>query len=281
MIPEAAQLKHLIGSSSAKAKVLAVTSGKGGVGKSNISSNLAICLAASQKRVLLMDADFSLGNLDVLMNIHSKYNIWHMLNGNKSLEDIIHIGPADVKLVCGASGIEELANLTPFHQKRLVTELGKLQQDNDTIIIDTAAGISKSVVGFCLAADQTLVVTTPEASAMTDAYAMIKVLAAHNYTGKISLLVNMACSLAEGRKVYQQMANVSKQFLDIVIYDAGIIKKTDHIVAAVKKRKPVVLAYPKAPVTKSFVALASKLGSSWALQQDETGFLNKIVNWFF
>ena len=191
------------------------------------------------------------------------------------------MGPADVGVICGASGLEDLANMSEFHRQRLLSELGKLQEDNDTIIVDTAAGISKSVVGFCLASDQTLVVTTPEAAAMTDAYAMIKVLTGHRYQGKISLLVNMANSNAEGRKIYQQMANVAKQFLNTTIYDAGVLLKNEHLLSAIRQRKPVVLAYPKSGITASIMSLASKLGNSSALQQNNKGFFNKIADWFF
>jgi flagellar biosynthesis protein FlhG len=278
---QAVKIQQLIKNKPRRAKVLAVTSGKGGVGKTNISTNLAICLASTQKKVLLVDADFSLGNVDVVMNITSKYNIWHMLSGRKRLEEIIHIGPADVSVISGASGIEDLANMSKFHRERLLSELERLQDDNDTIIVDTAAGISKSVVAFCLAADQTLVVTTPEATAMTDAYAMIKVLVSHHYKGQISLIVNMAGSQAEGKKVYHQMASVAKRFLDVTIYDAGVLLRDEQLLSAIRQRKPVVLAYPKSDISASIMSLASKLGTSSARQQSDKGFFYKIVDWFF
>ena len=189
-----------------KAKVLATTSGKGGVGKTNIAANPAICLAASRKKGLLFDADLSLANLDIVIGLNSKYNISHMINGRKSLEDIIHIGLEGLEVICGASGLEELANTSEFQRQRLLRELSRLQDNADAIVIDTAAGISKSVIAFCLAADHVLVVTTPEAAAITDAYAMIKVLVGNRFTGRISLVVNMAKTTAEGRKTYRQIA---------------------------------------------------------------------------
>lgn len=278
---EALQLQQMMEDYRRPAKVLAITSGKGGVGKTNIAANLAICLAASQKRVLLVDADWSLGNLDIIMNLNNKYNIAHMLNGKKTLREVVHIGPQGVEIICGVSGLEDLANLTKFQRHRILNELSELGNDTDIIIIDTAAGISKSVIGFCLAADQTLIVTTPEATAMTDAYAMIKVLVGNNYAGKISLIVNMAENIAEGKKIYQQISNVATQFLNTHIYDAGVLLKDDRLIAAMRQRKPVVLAYPKAKVTSALVALAAKLSNSSAAMADNEGFFKKVVDWFF
>ncbi|MHC4396350.1 MAG: MinD/ParA family protein [Planctomycetota bacterium] len=278
---EAFDLQQMMESCSRPAKVLAVTSGKGGVGKSNIAANLAICLAASQKKILLFDADMSLGNLDVIMNINSKYNISHILNGPKSIEEIIHIGPASLEIICAGSGLENLANLNEFQRQRILRDLSKLQENSDIIVIDTAAGISKSVVGFCLAADHTLIVTTPEATAMTDAYAMIKVLAGNKFTGRINLIVNMACTTAEGKKTYQQIANVAKRFLSIHVYDAGVLLRDERLTSAVRLRKPVVLAYPKAQITSSLAALAAKLSNSSAVVSGNDKFFKKVIDWFF
>lgn len=260
--------------------MLAITSGKGGVGKTNISANLAICLAASQKRVLLFEADLALGDLDVVMNINSKYNISHIINGRKGIEDIIHIGSEGLEIICGASGLEELANISQFQRQRLLGELSKLSSNTDLIVIDTAAGISRSVVGFCLAADHVLVVTTPEPAAMTDAYAMIKVLVRNNFIGRISLIVNMAKNITEGKKTYQQIANVARRFLNAHIYDAGVLCVDEQLSSAVRARKPVVLAYPKAQITSSLVTLAAKISNYSAAQQTDDGFFKKVVDWF-
>jgi len=278
---EALYLQQMMESHKRPANVLAITSGKGGVGKTNISANLAICLAASRKKVLLVDADFSLGNLDVVMNVNSKYNISHMINDGKSIEEIIHIGTEGVEMICGASGLEELADINEFQRRRLLKELSRLQNDNDVIIIDTAAGISRLVVGFCLAADHVLVVTTPEATAMTDAYAMIKVLIGNMFAGQISLIVNMARSIAEGKKTYQKIANVAGRFLNARVYNAGVLMKDERLSSAVRLRKPVVLAHPKSQITSSLVALAATLSNSVAAQPDDEGFFKKVVNWFF
>lgn len=278
---EALYLRQMMESYKQPASVLAITSGKGGVGKSNIAANLAICMAASLKKVLLIDADLSLGNLDIVMNINSKYNISHLITGRKSIEEIIHIGPEGVEIICSGSGLAELANINEFQRQRLLNELGKLQSKNDVIIIDTAAGISTSVIGFCLAADYVLVVTTPEATAMTDAYAIIKVLVRNGLTGQISLLVNMAESIAEGKKTYQKVSNVAWRFLNVHVYEAGVLVKDEKLSSAVRLRKPVVLAHPKSQITSSLVALAAKLSNGMAAQPNNEGFFKKVVDWFF
>jgi flagellar biosynthesis protein FlhG len=274
-------LQQMMENCQRQAKVLAITSGKGGVGKTNIAANLAVCLSASRKKVLLVDADLSLGNLDVIMDLNSKYNISHMIAGRKSIEQIIHIGPEGLEIICGGSGLEDLANINEFQRRRLLNELDRLGSDTDMIVIDTAAGISRSVIGFCLAADHVLVVTTPEAAAMTDAYAMIKVLVGNKFVGRISLIVNMAETIAEGKKTYQQMASVVRRFLNTHVYDAGILLKDEQLSCAVRLRKPVVLAHPKARITSSLVALAAKLSKAPAAQPNDEGFFKKVVDWFF
>jgi flagellar biosynthesis protein FlhG len=263
-----------------QASVIAITSGKGGVGKTNIAANLAICLAASHKKVVLVDADFGLANLDVILNINSKYNISHVLNGSKSLEEISQTGPAGVEIICGASGLESLAEISQFQRQRLVDELARMQDNADAIIIDTAAGINKSVLGFCLASDHVLVVTTPEPTAMTDAYAMIKVIASHDYNGRVSLIVNMASSISEGRKVYQQIADVVRRFVGIQIYEAGVLIKDEKLSVAVRKRRPVVLAFPRSYISSSIIALAARMAKCSAAKVQDRGFFRKLADWF-
>jgi len=278
---ETLHLQQMMDASRRPATVLAIASGKGGVGKTNIAANLALCLAASGKKVALFDADMSLGNLDVIMNFTSKYNISHVLNGQRSIDEIIHVGPDNLEIICGASGIEDLADLNEFQRRRLLSEITGLQSRNDAIIIDTAAGISKSVIAFCLAADHSLIVTTPEAAAITDAYAMIKVLAGHLFAGRISLIVNMADSMASGRKIHQQIADVARRFLNAEVDCAGVVVWDERLRRSVRMRKPVVLAYPQSKVTSSIVALAAKLSKGMAVRADNDGFLKRIVNWFF
>ncbi|MCI0498493.1 MAG: MinD/ParA family protein [Planctomycetales bacterium] len=261
--------------------VLAVTSGKGGVGKTNIAVNLAISMAVQNQRVILMDADLGLGNLDVLMNIQARCTLAHVVSGERALEDIIHVGPAGVGVICGGSGIETLANLNSIQRQRLIAELEGLQNRSDVLVIDTGAGIHASVIGFCLAADHTLVVTTPEPTALTDAYAMIKVLACRNYAGRISLLVNMAASPSEGKKVYRQVADVAGRFLDVPVYEAGILCRDENLLSAVRRREPVVLAFPKAEISRTLAAISNRLTHGTDRRIHRDGFFRKVANWFF
>jgi flagellar biosynthesis protein FlhG len=261
------------------APVLAITSGKGGVGKTNIAANLALCMAAARKRVLLIDADISLGNLDLIMNIRSKYNISHVINGSKSLEDIVQTGPDGLKIICGASGLDRLADISEHEQRRLLDYLAGLQSQTDMVVIDTAAGISSVVIGFCLAADHVLVVTTPEATAMTDAYGVIKVLIKRQYKGPISVVVNMARTEAEGKRTYERIAEVTRKFLQADLYYAGVLLRDERLCAAVRCRKPVVLAYPKSQIASAFSILAARLGGVRTSERPAGGFFRKVVRW--
>lgn len=263
------------------ATVLAITSGKGGVGKTNIAANLAICLAGLHQRVVLMDADLGLGNLDVVLNIQSRHHLAHVISGHRELEQIIHIGPLGVEVICGGSGIEMLANMNTFQRQRLLDGLDALHRRADFLIIDTGAGIQSNVVSFCLASDQTLVVTTPEPTAMTDAYAMIKVLAANGYAGRISIVVNMAHSVSEGRLIYRQIADVAGRFLNCPVYEGGLLCRDEAVPNAVRKRMPVVLGSPKSPFALSLNEIGMRLTRGKCQKCQRGGFFRKVVHWFF
>lgn len=276
---EALSLQPTTATPQYRAEVVAITSGKGGVGKTNIAANLAICLAALDRDVLLVDADLSLGNLDIIMDLDNKYNISHIINGRKTIEDVVSIGPNGVAVLSAASGSEQLASLGEFQREQLLSQLSTVGSNTDVIVIDTPAGISKSVVSFCLAADHVLVVTTPQPTAMADAYAMIKVLVRNAFPGRMSLLVNMAQTLQEGKKTYRQIANVATRFLNIQLYDAGVLLTDNRVVSAVRLRKPVVLAYPAARITASFEALAAKMNHGFTSSTTSRGFFKRVVNW--
>jgi len=270
---------YLSGSRRVSARVLAVTSGKGGVGKTNIAANLAICLAASDRRILLMDADVSLANLDLVMGIRNRYNISHVVRGDRTMAEVIQTGPGGLRIICGASGLDRLADMTECEQHRLLGHLSALQHETDTIVVDTAAGISSGVVGFCLAADHVLVVTTPEATAMADAYGMFKVLVRKGYQGPISIVVNMARNIAEGKRAHQQIANVARRFLGRDLYYAGTLLKDERLCEAVRARKPVVLAYPKAPISTAIAALAARLGGTEPKENAGGSFFGRLIRW--
>jgi flagellar biosynthesis protein FlhG len=281
IVDQAEKLRLMVRDSRKNARVLAVASGKGGVGKSNVAANLAICLAASGKEVLLIDADLGLANLDIILNVKARHTLAHVISGQRSLEEIVLKGPAGIRLICGASGLTKMADLNEFQRQRLIQDMSQLERQVDVIVIDTGAGITRNVLSFCDASDQTLVVTTPEPTSITDAYAVIKCLSQNRGGVKVSLLVNMAQSRQDAKSVYQRIAGVAQKFLSVVVYDAGYILRDEHVVEAVKQREPVVLAYPRCPASHCFFALAGKLNRAAEITAGQDGFFKKVVNWFF
>src|SRR5688572_10964684 len=203
-----------------RASVIAVTSGKGGVGKSNIAVNLAIQFAAAGKAVVLLDADLGLANADVLCNVDLRSNLAHVIARKKELHEVMVDAPGGFSLIGGASGLARMADLTDADRQRLVDAMGELETHADVILIDTGAGISPNVLSFTRAADHVLVVTTPEPTAITDAYAVVKVISRDaTAERRLSLLVNQARSSGEGQVVYERIAKVAKQFLGVGLLD--------------------------------------------------------------
>lgn len=261
------------------ARTIAISSGKGGVGKSNVALNLAILMSAAGKRVALVDADLGLANLDVLVDVNARTNLAHVIAGSKRLDEVIIDLPSGVQLVPGASGLAKLAHLTEFQRAQLVQELSMLEADNDIIIIDTGAGIGPDVLHFATAADSVIVVTTPEPTAVTDGYAFIKVMSQRNYAGQMSLLVNFAGDRQEARLTSQRISNVARQFLGTKILDAGYVLSDPKVKEAIRVRQPFVLAFPKCPASRCMEALAMRLSSGAAMADRKEGFFRKVANW--
>ncbi len=281
IVDQAEKLRLMVRQKTRRARILAVTSGKGGVGKSNVAANLGICLQASGKNVMLLDADLGLANLDVLLNVRSRYTLAHVISGRRSIEDVVQPAPGGVQLVCGGSGLKELTELGDFQRKRILQEITTLENQADMIIVDTGAGISSNVLSFCEASDHTLVVATPEPASITDAYAMIKCLSRAHTGIKISLLVNMAQNRNQAKMVYQRLAETVSRFLSVVVYDAGYILYDNRLASAVSRCEPVVLAYPRSQASYCFLALAGKLSRASEPLGEDKGFFHKVVNWFF
>ena len=210
---QAEQLRLLVRRTKKCARVIAFTSGKGGVGKTNIAANFAICVAAAGKDVILIDADLGLANVDVLLNVKARNTIADVVAGKKRLEEIMYTGPGGLRVICGASGLSELAELGEFQRQRVLQEICSLEQQADVIVVDTGAGISRDVMAFAETADHTVVVTTGEPTSMTDAYAMIKRLSLAAGSLRISLLVNMVESRSEAKTVFDRLAGASRKFL--------------------------------------------------------------------
>ncbi|MEE2718633.1 MAG: MinD/ParA family protein [Planctomycetota bacterium] len=264
------------------AKAIAITSGKGGVGKSNIAVNMAAAMAQTGRRVVLLDADLGLANADVLCSITPRRTIEHVLDGRATLRDIMVPGPGGFMLVPGASGVAGMADLDPEQRQILLRELARLERSSDVILVDTGAGISRSVVGFAAAAERVMVVCTPEPTSITDAYGMIKSLLAASRDISIRLLVNMVESEAEGRDVHQRMQQACSTFLRYPIGLAGLVPRDPTVLQAVRTQLPFVIGAPNGLATRRIRAMAaSELGErdSDHRESTQTGFFNRFTRW--
>jgi flagellar biosynthesis protein FlhG len=285
LIDQATQLRTMV-QQTTRANVIAITSGKGGVGKSNIAVNLAIQFAAAGRDVVLLDADLGLANADVLCNVDLPYNLSHVIARKKDLRDVMYRAPGGFRLIGGASGLARMADLDDADRQRLIRAMGELERQTDIILIDTGAGISPNVLAFTRAADHILVVTTPEPTAITDAYAVIKVLSRLSQEGpgaspgRLSLLVNMVRTAAEAREVHDRIARVARQFLGASIHDAGHVVRDDNAVSAVRRRVPFLLTAPRSAASLGIGHLAMRLGQGVNVDLPATGFFSRMSRWF-
>jgi flagellar biosynthesis protein FlhG len=240
-------------------KVISVTSGKGGVGKTNIVANLAIALSRLGKSVLVLDADLGLGNIDVLLGLAPRYTLEHVILGEKRLSEVICDGPAGIKILPTGSGVEELTAMTAEQKLILLSEFDQLETSIDIFLIDTGAGISSNVLYFNSIAEEIIVVLTPEPTSLTDAYAVIKVLSQNYGERNFKILVNMARNWSDAKDAFQKLSIVSDRFLDVAVDYLGFISMDDYIAMAVAEQKAVVTSYPFAISTQEFNRLAVKI----------------------
>ncbi len=227
-------------------RIIAVASGKGGVGKTNISTNLALAYAKLGKRVVLMDADLGLANVNVVLGVIPKYNLYHLIRKQKSLTDILMDTSYGIQIVAGASGFAKIANLNEDERESFVEELSGLSAA-DVIIIDTSAGVSNNVLSFIAAADEAIIVTTPEPTAITDAYGIIKIIATEidNLSLGLKLIVNRVGSVTEGKQVAQRVVNIASQFLNLKVDYLGYVYEDAAVHQAVLRQKPFMVTDPK------------------------------------
>lgn len=241
------------------ARVIAVSSGKGGVGKTSMVVNLAITLAAMGQRVVIFDADLGMANAEVLMGITPPSTLFDCLYGDKDIEDIVIPGPCGVKLVSGGSGFLELANLDNVRRQRLIESLSYFDREADFLIVDTGAGISKNVLGFVAAAGEVMVVVNPEPTSLTDAYSLIKVLAMFKVHQEVMLVVNRAADEREARSTSQRVEDVVGQFLQIRVNTIGWVMEDKLVSQAVKDQEPFSLFHPHSPPGRSISRIAQYL----------------------
>ena len=240
-------------------QVIAVTSGKGGVGKTNVVANLGYALTKLDKRVLILDADMGLANLDVLLGLTPKYNLQHVLTGEKPISEVVVSGPGGMKILPASSGVQELADLDKAQKLCLLSELSSLHDETDVLLIDTSAGISSNVMYFNLAAQEILIVVSPEPTSITDAYAMMKVLFLKYSKNHFKLLVNSAKNAREAKEVFNNLSLVAQKFLNLSIDYWGYIPRDENIVKAVRMQKALIELYPDSPASKCFFNQAEKV----------------------
>lgn len=257
-------------------RVIAVASGKGGVGKTNVSVNLAISLAAQGKDVTILDADLGLANIDVMLGLHSKKNLADVMNGDCNLDEILIDGPSNIKIIPASSGVKNMAELTPAHHAGLVSAFSELKHNIDVLIIDTAAGISDSVVSFSRAAQDVLVVVCDEPASITDAYALIKLLNKEQGVFRFHILANMVSGPQQGREAYNKLAKVSERFLDVALDYCGHIPYDENLQKAVKRQRAVVEAFPRSRAAQSFQTLSKKV-NNWPVATASGGHLEFFV----
>ncbi|MGL4394633.1 MAG: MinD/ParA family protein [Brevinema sp.] len=261
------ELKHLINQENSRTRIITITSGKGGVGKSNFALNLAITIANQKdpsnpnqrRRVVIMDADLGLANVNVLLGLIPKLNLYHVLKGQKSLKEIIIPTSFGIDLIAGASGLSQLANLTEEERLHFIKEIAQLNYA-DYLIIDTAAGVSSNVTQFAAIAHDTIVITTPEPTSITDAYGVIKSIALdHHQIPNLKLVVNRVSSQKEAEKVASKIISISKGFLNLDLSPLGYIPDSPIVSAAVRKQIPFTILNPGSNVAQGIEQIAQKL----------------------
>lgn len=232
---QAAGLRHI--ANPQPVCVIAITSGKGGVGKSNISVNIAVAMANVGHQVMLMDADLGLANIDVLLGLRPDYNLEHVVNGERTLEEVMIEGPAGIKIVPAASGAQRMAELGPAENAGVIQAFSELSYPIDTLIVDTAAGLSSSVMAFTRAAREVIVVVCDEPASITDAYATIKVLSRDYHIDHFHVVANMARSTKQGHELFAKLTLVTERFLDVTLEFIGVIPYDDVLLKAVRQQR--------------------------------------------
>jgi len=265
-----------------KTKLITVTSGKGGVGKSNFSLNFGLGLNQQGHKTVLFDVDLGLANLDVLMGITPKKHLFHLLEPNTTVWDIIEQGPGGLEFIAGGSGFTQIMQLDEDKLDRLFTQLNPLQGYAETIIFDTGAGFSNESIRFMLSSDEVILVTTPEPPAITDAYAVIKLLHSRNPAITIRLVINRVTSDREGKMTADKLAMVAKRFLNMDLHSLGYVSDDPQVSKAVKQQRPFLLTYPQAQASKSIRNLVGRYLESSTMTDVSTnglkGFLAKLKN---
>jgi flagellar biosynthesis protein FlhG len=275
---QAQNLRKFVKRSQGGARTIAITSGKGGVGKTSTSVNLALSLAAKGAKVALLDADLGLANVEVLLSLNSLYNLQHVIDGDKSITQILVRGPGGIYVVPGSSGLAKLADLNDTARQNILTGLEEIQSRFDFIIIDTMAGIGLNAVSFVVAADEVILVTTPEPSSIVDAYAMIKTIHNKRDDAVVRLLVNMVLNSKQAAAVSGKLSGVTQQYLGRSLSYLGYLPRDAHVSQAVMQSAPYSTRYPQSPAAKNLQDIAARvINQRAAAQQSGKGFFRRFA----
>ena len=286
VLDQATGLREMARRMRPRAQTIAITSGKGGVGKTNLAVSLAAVLAAMRRRVVLLDADLGLANADIICNVQPRYNLAHVVTGQRSLADVIAPVPvrngASFSLVAGASGLARMADLPEADRNRLIAELETIQDAADVLIVDTGAGIGRNVLAFTSPADHVIVVTTPEPTAIADAYAVVKVLVRCGTAGKVSVMVNQVRNRDEARSVHDRLAGVARQFLQTDVSFAGYVVADPVVPQSVRKRAPFAAEFPNSAAAQCMAAWANRIDHhvDVTTNRQQPGFFSRLAAWW-
>jgi flagellar biosynthesis protein FlhG len=260
-------------------KILAVTSGKGGVGKTNVVANLSVSLSELGKKIVVLDADFGLANIDVLLGLTPRYHLGHVLFGNKTLTEVMVQGPKGIRIIPASSGLQRMSELTLAQRNHLVESFAHLDSDTDYFIIDTAAGISRNVIHFLLSAQEVIVVSAPEPTAIVDAYAVIKIILAEDPKKQVQILINSVEHAEDAHEVFCQINSVVKRFLNREIDYLGHIERDSHVPQAVRSQMVVTHRFPNAPASRCFRELARRIAQQEGTVPTSGGLVwEKLLN---
>lgn len=257
-------------------QVVAVTGGKGGVGKTNVSVNLGVALCRKGRRVTLLDADLGLANVDVLLGLKPKHTLKEVLDGDIDLRDVVMPGPDGLQIVPAASGLHEMAELGPSEHAGIIGAFSEIAHQMDVLLIDTAAGISSEVTSFLCAAQEIIMVVCDEPASITDAYALIKVLNQHHGVQRVRIVTNMVRSSEDAQALFDKLQVVAQRFLDVDLLFAGAIPFDDSLRRAVQKQQHLFQNYPNSAAAKAFSQLAEQL-DSWPIPAMPSGHLQFFV----
>jgi len=257
-------------------KVVAVTGGKGGVGKTNLSVNISIALSEMRRRVVLMDADLGLANVDVLLGLRADYTLADVLDGSRDLREVLVNGPGGIKIVPASSGVQQMAGLSPQEHAGLIHSFSELSDQLDVLVVDTAAGISDTVVSFVCAAQEVVVVVCDEPSSITDAYALIKLLNVEHGVFRFRVIANMTRTAQEGINLFTKLSSVCDRFLDASLQYIGHVPFDENVRKAVQKRRPLIEFAPRCKAALAIKVLAQKV-DDWPVQSSPRGHLEFFI----